>query len=148
MVRLGIVASEFNFDVVAPMIEFAKRHAEFLGAQVTAELLVPGVFEIPLGAKRLSENPDVDAVVCLGAVVEGATEHDEIVMQHAARKLMDLELQYNKPIGLGISGPGMTRLQALERVNDYARRAVEAAVKMARRSAAETPRVPSWLGPE
>ncbi len=149
MVRLGIVASEFNFDVVSPMLEFARRHAEFLGAQITAELIVPGVFEIPLGAKRLAEQADVDAVVCLGAVIEGETEHDEVIMQHAVRKLMDLSLQYNKPMGLGISGPGMTRLQALERVNDYARRAVEAAVKMVRRSEGqETPTVPSWLRSE
>ncbi len=133
MVKLGIVASEFNADVVMPMIEFAKRHAEFLGAQVSAEIMVPGVFEIPLGAKTLAERKDVDAIVALGSVIEGGTEHDEIVMQHATRKLIDLELQYGKPIGLGISGPGMTRMQALERVNDYARRSVEAAVKMVQR---------------
>ncbi len=131
--KLGIVASEFNADVVMPMIEFARRHAEFLGAQVSAEIMVPGVFEIPLGAKTLVERNDVDAVVALGSVIEGGTEHDEIVMQHATRKLIDLELQYGKPIGLGISGPGMTRMQALERVNDYARRSVEAAVKMVQR---------------
>lgn len=130
MVKLGIVASEFNADVVIPMVEFAKRHAEFLGAQVSSELMVPGVFEIPLGAKTLAERKDIDAIVALGSVIEGGTEHDEIVMQHATRKLIDLELQYGKPIGLGISGPGMTRMQALERVNDYARRSVEAAVKM------------------
>ena len=94
-----------------------------------AEVLVPGVYEIPLAAKKLIERADVDAVVTLGAVIEGDTGHDEIVMQHAARKLMDLALEYRKPVTLGISGPGMTRMQALERVNDYARRAVEAAVK-------------------
>jgi 6,7-dimethyl-8-ribityllumazine synthase len=144
MVRLGIVASEFNFDVVSPMLEFAREHARFLEAQITAELMVPGVFEIPLGAKSLAEREDVDAVVCLGTVIEGETEHDEVVMQHAARKLMDLGLQYNKPITLGISGPGVTRVQALERVNEYARRAVEAAVKMAKRLGKEQA-IPGWM---
>jgi 6,7-dimethyl-8-ribityllumazine synthase len=115
------------------MIEFAKRHAEFLGAQVVAEVMVPGVYEIPLAVKKLAERADIDAVVTLGAVIEGETEHDEIVMQHAARKLIDLAVQYGKPVTLGISGPGMTRVQALERVNDYARRAVEAAVKTVKR---------------
>jgi len=147
VVRLGIVASEFNFDIVSPMVEFAKRHAEFLGAQITAEQVVPGVFEIPLGAKNLAEREDVDAVVCLGAVIEGDTEHDEIVMQHAARKLMDLGLQYNKPVALGISGPGMSRMQALERVNDYAKRAVEAAVKMCKRLGGEQ-QIPAWMRTE
>lgn len=131
--KLGIAASEFNFDIVSPMLEFARRHAEFLGAQIVAEVMVPGVYELPLAAKKLAERGDIDAVVTLGAVVEGGTEHDEIVMQHAARKLIDLGIQYGKPVTLGISGPGMTRMQALERVNDYARRAVEAAVKMVKR---------------
>jgi len=132
-VKLGIAASEFNFDIVLPMLEFARRHAEFLGAQIVAEVMVPGVYELPLAAKKLAERGDIDAVVTLGAVVEGGTEHDEIVMQHAARKLIDLGIQYGKPVTLGISGPGMTRMQALERVDDYARRAVEAAVKMVKR---------------
>jgi 6,7-dimethyl-8-ribityllumazine synthase len=133
LVKLGLASSEFNFDIVSPMIEFAKRHAEFLGAQVVAEVMVPGVYEIPLAVKKLAERADIDAVVTLGAVIEGETEHDEIVMQHAARKLIDLAVQYGKPVTLGISGPGMTRVQALERVNDYARRAVEAAVKTVKR---------------
>lgn len=133
MVKLGLVTSEWNFDVTGPMKEFAKQHAEFLGAQITAELMVPGVYDLPLAAKKLVERNDVDAVAALGAVVEGETGHDEIIMQHATRKLMDLAVQSGKPVTLGISGPGMSRLQALERVNDYAKRAVEAAVKMTKR---------------
>lgn len=133
MVKLGLAATEFNFDIVSPMIEFAKRHAEFLGAQIVAEVMVPGVYELPLAAKKLIQRENIDAVVTLGAVIEGETEHDEIVMQHATRKLIDLSVEFGKPVTLGISGPGMTRLQAFERVNDYARRSVEAAVKMVRR---------------
>jgi len=115
------------------MVEFAKQHARFLEAEVIAEVLVPGVYDLPLAAKKLAERNDVDAVVTLGAVIEGDTGHDEIVMQHATRKLMDLAVQSGKPVSLGISGPRMTRVQALERVNDYARRAVEAAVKTVKR---------------
>ena len=133
MVKLGIAASEFNWDIVGPMLDFAKRHANFLEADVVAEVLVPGVYELPLAAKALVERPDVDAVVTLGAVIEGETQHDEMVMQQATRKLIDLAVEHGKPVALGISGPGMTRLQALDRVNEYAKRAVEAAVKMAER---------------
>lgn len=133
MVKLGIAATEFNWDIVGPMLEFAKQHANFLDAKVTAEVLVPGVYELPLAAKKLVERNDIEAVVTLGAVIEGETGHDEIVMQQAARKLMDLAVQYGKPVALGISGPGMSRMQALERVNEYAKRAVEAAVKTAKR---------------
>jgi 6,7-dimethyl-8-ribityllumazine synthase len=130
VVKLGVVVSEMHWDVTGGMLEFAKRHAEFLGAQVAAEILVPGVYDLPLAAKKIVEQDGIDAVVALGAVIEGETKHDEVVMQHATRKLIDLAVQHGKPVTLGISGPGMSRVQALERVNDYARRAVEAAVKM------------------
>jgi len=133
LVKLGIATSEMHWDICGPMLEFAKRHASFLEAEVVAEVLVPGVYELPLAAKKLVERGDIDAVVTLGAVIEGETEHDEIVMQHATRKLIDLAVQYGKPVALGISGPGMSRVQALERVNEYARRAVEAAVKTTKR---------------
>lgn len=132
--RLGIVASEFHWDIVGPMLEFAKRHADFLEAEVKDELIVPGSFELPQAAKRLVSDGEVDAVVALGAVIEGDTEHHEIVMQHASRKLMDLSIEFEKPVTLGVSGPGETRLQAQERINEYAKRAVEAAVKMVKRT--------------
>ena len=85
-----------------------------------------------LAVKKLLEKKDVDCVVTLGAVIEGETEHDDIVIQHATRKIADLSIEYNKPVGLGISGPGMTRLQAQERI-DRAKAAVEAVVKLHRR---------------
>jgi len=84
---------------------------------------------MPLAVKKLLQRDDIDGLVVLGAVIEGSTEHDEIVAQHAARKIADLALDYEKPIGLGITGPGMSRMEAHERVS-YAKRAVEAAVKM------------------
>lgn len=128
--KIGIVASEYNFDITMMMLERAKKHAEFLGVEHVA-LTVPGVFEIPLGVKKLLEKKDIDGVVALGAVIEGETEHDEIVMQNAARKIEDLMVEYGKPVGLGISGPGETRLQAERRI-EKAREATEAVVKTLR----------------
>ncbi len=131
-VKIGIVASEFNYDITYAMVELAKEEASFLGAEVTHVVKVPGTFDIPLAVKKLLEKRDVAGVVTLGAVIEGETKHDEIVIQQAARKIVDLSIEYNKPVSLGIAGPGLSRLQAHERV-DYAKRAVEAVVKMARR---------------
>jgi 6,7-dimethyl-8-ribityllumazine synthase len=110
----------------------AKEHAAFLDADVVKTILVPGVFDMPLAVKRLATDDDVDAVVTIGCVIEGATAHDEIVAQHATRKIVDLALEHNKPVTLGISGPRMSRLEAHERV-DYAKRAVEAAIKLFKR---------------
>jgi 6,7-dimethyl-8-ribityllumazine synthase len=128
-ISLGIVAAEFNYDITFAMVELAKEHARFLDADVVAVIRVPGVFDMPLVVKKLLQRDDIDGLVVLGAVIEGSTEHDEIVAQHAARKVADLALDYEKPIGLGITGPGMSRMEAHQRVG-YAKRAVEAAVKM------------------
>ncbi|MCD6428679.1 MAG: 6,7-dimethyl-8-ribityllumazine synthase [Desulfurococcales archaeon] len=115
------------------MLQKALNHAKFLGAEVAYVVKVPGTFEIPLAVRELLKLPDVDGVVALGAVIQGETKHDELVAQQAARKILDLGVEYGKPVALGIIGPGASRMQALERVEDYARRAVEAAVKMVRR---------------
>ncbi|OED29686.1 6,7-dimethyl-8-ribityllumazine synthase [Methanosphaera sp. WGK6] len=132
MIKIGAVVAEFNFDITSMMLELAKEHAKFLDAEITEVMPVPGVYDMPLAIKKLLEDGNVDAVITLGAVIEGDTEHDEIVVQHAARKIIDLSLDYNKPVTLGISGPGMTRLEAHKRV-EYGKRAVEAAVKLVKR---------------
>jgi 6,7-dimethyl-8-ribityllumazine synthase len=128
-IQIGIVASEFHHDIVMEMINLAKEHAKFLEAEVTKIIKVPGVFDMPLAVKKLLEDEDIDAVVTLGAVIEGETEHDEIVIQHTARKITDLSVEFNKPVGLGITGPGMTRLQASTRI-DRAKAAIESVVKL------------------
>jgi len=87
---------------------------------------------MPLPVKVLIERKDVDGVIVLGAVIEGETKHDDIVIQHATRKIADLSVEYKKPVGLGITGPGMSRLQAQDRI-DNAKSAVEAVVKLHRR---------------
>ncbi len=128
-IKLGFVVSEFNRDLTSQMEILGKEHAAFLGASVDKVLYVPGVFDMPLAVKKLVQDKDIDAIVTIGCVIQGATKHDEIVIQHASRKIADLALEYGKPVTLGISGPGMSRLDAFERV-EYAKRAVEAAVKM------------------
>ncbi len=130
--RIGAVIAEFNFDITQMMLELAKEEAKVLDAEITKVVVVPGVFDMALAIKKLLEKDEIDAVITLGAVIEGATDHDQIVAQHASRKIADLSLEYNKPVALGISGPGMTRLDAHKRI-DYGKRAVEAAVKMCMR---------------
>ncbi|MEM1902359.1 MAG: 6,7-dimethyl-8-ribityllumazine synthase [Pyrobaculum sp.] len=133
MVKLALVVAEFNYDVTQLMLQKALEHAKFLGAEVTYVIKVPGVFDIPMVLRDLVTREDVDAVATLGAVIQGATKHDEIVAQQAARKILDIAVEYGKPVTLGIIGHGANRIQALERVEEYAKRSVEAAVKLAKR---------------
>jgi len=132
--NLGIVVSEYNFDITSMMLERAKAHAEFLEVNVAKVVAVPGVFDMPLAVKRLVQEKGIDGVVTLGCVIEGETAHDQIVMQNAARKITDLSVEFDKPVALGISGPGMTRLQAEDRI-EKAKEAVESCVKMLKRYA-------------
>jgi len=134
LARIGIVVAEFNYDITYLMLNKAVDHAKFLGLEVAYIYKVPGTYEIPLAVSQLLARGDVDGVVVLGAVIKGETKHDEVVAHQAARKIMDLMVQYGKPVGFGIIGPGATRGQALERVEEYARRAVEAVAKMIKRS--------------
>jgi len=135
-VRLALVVGEFNYDVTRIMLEKALSHARFLGAEVRYVYMVPGVYDAPYAVAQLVARDDVDAVAVIGAVIQGETKHDEVVAHQAARKMMDLGVESGKPVSLGVIGPGASRMQALERAEEYARRAVEAAIKMARRSRA------------
>ncbi len=132
IMSIGIVVSEFNYDITMMMLERAKAHAEFLDVEVLETIKVPGTFDMPLAIQRLLQREDIDGVVTLGAVIEGETEHDDVVISHASRKIADLALEFNKPVSLGITGPGMSRLQAEERI-ERARAAVESVVKMYKR---------------
>lgn len=131
-IKIGFVVAEFNRDITYQMEILGEEHAKFLGAEVTEKIYVPGAYDMPLAIKKLLENKDIDAVVTVGCVIEGDTSHDEVVVAQVTRKMTDLALEYGKPVALGISGPGMTRMQAMERM-DYAKRAVEAAVKLVQR---------------
>lgn len=127
--RLAIVASQFNHDIVDAMVERAMRRAKEQKIKVTTVVRVPGTFEIPLAVQRLLERSDVDAVVALGAVIKGETKHDELITHAAAEALMGIGLRTGKAVGLGITGPGMTYKQAKARI-DAASRAVDAAKSM------------------
>jgi 6,7-dimethyl-8-ribityllumazine synthase len=133
--KLGFVVSDFNADITRVMETVGKEHAQFLGANVGKTIRVPGAFDMPLAVKTLLKDAAIDAVVTLGTVIEGDTDHDVVVAQHAARKIMDLSLESGKPVSLGISGPKVSRAESVRRIEAYSKRAVETAVKMLKRVA-------------
>ncbi len=131
--KIGLVISDYNADITHLMGKIAQEHAEFLGAQIVKMLRVPGAFDMPLAVRKLADSKNVDGVVTLGAVIEGDTDHDQIVAQNVARKVADISVQSGKPISLGVSGPKMTRLDGMKRIEGYAKRSTESVVKMIRR---------------
>ena len=130
MTNLALVVSDFNHEITSKMEQNAEKTAKQLSAKIIKKLHVPGVFEIPFAANKLLKDKKIDAVVVLGAVIHGETYHDVIIVNAVAPKLIEISLKYNKPIGFGIIGPRVTWQQAEKRALEYAKRAVEAAVKM------------------
>ncbi len=130
MISLAIVVSEFNNEITFKMLEQARSHADKVGARASYVMYVPGTFDMPLAVEQLLKKKNVDAVVTIGAVIKGATRHDDIVAENAARLISDLSLKHGKPVALGISGPGMTINQARKRTRLVPVRAVSAAVNM------------------
>ena len=130
--KIGMAVAEFNYEVTSLMMERARAEADFLGVEITKTVKVPGVFEIPMAVKKLLEKDDIDAVITLGAVITGETKHDEVITAQAARKITDLALEYDKPVAYGVTGPGMSELQAMDRI-EKGRDVVDTAVKMLQR---------------
>jgi 6,7-dimethyl-8-ribityllumazine synthase len=128
--NLGVVVSEFNNEITYKMLGRAKHHIKRADAIIRYICYVPGSFDMPLMIGELLKKKDIDAVVTLGAVIKGETDHDEIVASNVARLIADLSLRYGKPVSLGITGPNMTVNQAMERVELVPTRAVDAAIKM------------------
>lgn len=130
--RLGIVVSKFNSEITMPMLKEAQAFAKKKGAEVKAVLQVPGAYEIPFAVSKLLSKKDIDAVAAIGAVIKGQTKHDVAIMCGITKGLVSLQLKHKKPVGLGISGPGITWKQAKARIKDYAHRSVEAAIWMSK----------------
>ena len=132
-IRLAIVVSEFNYEITKVMLEEAKVHASKLNSTISHICYVPGTFDMPLIISHLLQDSSIDAIITLGAVIKGDTNHDILIAENTARLISDLSLNFKKPIALGISGPNMTVEQAWERSKIVPIRAVNAAVNMVTR---------------
>ncbi|TLY05388.1 MAG: 6,7-dimethyl-8-ribityllumazine synthase [Thaumarchaeota archaeon] len=128
--NIAIVVSEFNSEVTSKMLNIAIEKAKTLKMNVKYTCRVPGVFDMPIVIDTLLRKTEVDAVITLGAVIKGQTKHDELIANTTARALIELSIKHQKPVTLGITGPGMSDRQAYQRIRPVAERAVEAAQKI------------------
>ena len=103
-IRVGIVASRFNEFIVSKLISGAvdglKRHNV---KEEDIELAwVPGAFEIPLIASKMAKSERYDAIICLGAVIRGATSHYDYVCNEVSKGIANVSIQADIPIMFGI----------------------------------------------
>ncbi|MBF0510697.1 MAG: 6,7-dimethyl-8-ribityllumazine synthase [Candidatus Omnitrophica bacterium] len=102
--RIAIVASSFNDFITKSLLEACLNELKRQGLsqkQVTT-LWVPGAFEIPFAALKSAQQKNIDAVICLGAVIRGETYHFEAVCHECARGMMEVSLKYGKPVIMGV----------------------------------------------
>lgn len=102
--RIGIVTARFNDFITSKLLDGAVdafvRHGGL--AEKLDVARVPGAFEIPLAAKKMAESGKYDAVVCLGAVIRGATPHFDMVASEATKGVAHVGLETEVPIIFGI----------------------------------------------
>ena len=87
-------------------------------------------FEKIVAINKLLQKTDIDGVVTIGAVIKGQTKHDEVITNSTIRNIAELSLKYQKPVSLGISGPGMKERQAYARIRSVSENAVNSVLKV------------------
>lgn len=119
--KIAIVAGRFNSLITKQLIEGARDGLVRSGVSEEDITLawVPGAYEIPLIAKKFAEKSDIDAVICLGAVIRGATAHFEYVAGEVAKGISRVGLESGKPVMFGVLTVD-TIEQALERAGTKA----------------------------
>ena len=102
--RFGIIVSRFNDFISSRLVEGAMDALLRHGAteEQVSVIKVPGAFEIPLTAKKLAESGRYDAVICLGAVIRGATPHFDYVAAEVSKGIASVSLESSIPVTFGV----------------------------------------------
>jgi 6,7-dimethyl-8-ribityllumazine synthase len=101
---LAIIVSRFNDFISSKLVEGAldalKRHG--MDDEKLTLVKVPGAFEIPMTARRLVKTGKYDAIICLGAVIRGATPHFDYVAAEVSKGIASVSLESNIPVAFGV----------------------------------------------
>lgn len=114
--RFGVIVAEWNKDITGSLLDGTVQTLKALGANEHDILIetVPGSFELPFGAKLLAETGRVDAVICLGCIIQGDTPHFTYVCEGVTRGVVQLNAIYPLPFIFGVLTTG-TLEQARDR---------------------------------
>lgn len=114
--KFGIVWSEWNTEITKAMLDGAYETLIKHGAKADNIIVrtVPGSFELTLGAQWMAENTDVDAVICIGCVIQGETRHFDFICHAVAQGITDLNREFSIPFIFGVLTPD-NQQQAIDR---------------------------------
>ena len=112
----AVVVSEWNEEVTGSLYNGVLNTLLKHGAKQEniVKVDVPGSYELSLGAQKLASREEVDAVICIGCVVQGETKHFDFICDAVAHGITNVSLKYDKPVVFGVLTPN-TQQQALDR---------------------------------
>ena len=128
--NIAIVCGSFHQKEVERMLEWSSDEASKQGLTVSEVVWVPGAMEVPLALNRLLSRDDIQGAACLGIIEKGHTQHGLAMGQSVMQSIIDLQLTWDKPVGLGIIGPGAEPEHIGPRLEPHARAAVAAISSM------------------
>lgn len=114
--RFGVAVSEWNEEVTESLYNGVVETLISHGAKEENIIRrnVPGSFELSLAGQWLAMREDIDAVICIGCVIQGETKHFDFICQAVADGITSVSLKYNKPVIFGVLTPNNQK-QALDR---------------------------------
>ena len=127
---IALVCGSFHKNEIERMLEWAKDEAKEYDLNVESVVWVPGAMEVPLAVDRLLADESIAAVACLGIIERGQTQHGLAMGQAVIKSIIELQLVHEKPVGLGIIGPGADPEHIEPRLEPHARAAVSAIAVM------------------
>tara|TARA_Y100000766_G_scaffold285541_1_gene310009 strand:- start:4577 stop:4972 length:396 start_codon:yes stop_codon:yes gene_type:complete len=130
MNKIAIVCGSFHKQQIEKMLAYAKEEASANNLEVSNVIWVPGAMEVPLALDRALEHEDIVGAACLGIIEKGSTQHGLAMGQAVIKSIIELQLVHEKPIGLGIIGPGAEEHHIEPRMEPHARAAVSAISSM------------------
>lgn len=128
--NIAVICGEFHKKEVAEMLGEVKKVAMENNLTITEEIWVNGSYEKPLALKRVLQKENIDGVVLLGIIERGETKHGMVMGQTIMPAIINLELEYMKPVGIGILGPEILPSQIPSRLLPTAQKAVLAVARM------------------
>ncbi len=128
--KIGIVTAQWNKDITFALRDgcIETLHDYGVASNDITQIIVPGAFELPTGAKMLLSKKNFDAIICIGCVIKGETQHDEYINNSVAMGIMTLSVSSGKPVIFGVLTPN-NKQQALDRAGGiHGNKGVEAAL--------------------
>lgn len=130
MTNIAIICGSFHKTEIERMLDMARDQAQKENLTITEVIWVPGAMEVPLALSRVINNPEIQGAACLGIIEKGSTQHGLAMGQAVLSSIIDLQLESDKPIGLGIIGPGAEPQHIEPRLEPHARAAISAISSM------------------